>query len=157
MGARCPKSFRGCVRTRSGRFLNTQMMPQGRSWGAPGGPRVPRSRPKTFLGRPRDAPRGFRRAFGTGFPHDIGKQAGRKARGANFVQFFVIRVLSRDGSDVHETSVLMVFQHDCSMFASYKCAHAGSLKKQPFRSGKSSQGGPKPLPGASGRTKIEPT
>ena len=88
---------------------------------------------KSVPGPPRDARRGFRRAFGTGFPHDVGKQACRKARRANFVQFFVIRVLSRDGSDVHETSVLMVFQHDSSMFASHECAHAGASKKQPFR------------------------
>ena len=151
-----PRSFRGCVRTRSGRFLDTQMMPQGQSGDALGGPRVPRSRPKAFPGRPRDAPRGFRRAFGTGFQHDIGKQACRKARRANFVQFFVFRVLSRDGSDVHETSVLMVFQHDSSMFASHECAHARAPKKQLFRPRKSSRGAPKPLPGASGRAKIDP-
>ena len=151
-----PRSFRGCVRTRSGRFLDTHMMPQGRSWDAPGGPRVPGSRPKAFPGCPRDAPRGFRRAVGTGFQHDIGKQACRKARGANFVQFFVFRVLSRDGSDVHATSVLILFQHDSSMFASLECAHAGASKKQLFWPRKSSRGAPKPIPGACGRAKIDP-
>ena len=151
-----PRSFRGRTRTRSRRCLDTQMTPQGRSGDAPGRPRVPRSRQKALPCRPRDAPRASLRAFGTDFSHDIGKHACRKARGTNFVPFFVFRVLSRDGSDVHETSVLMVFQHDCSMFASHKCAHAGSLKKQQLRPRKSSQGGPKPLQGASGRTKIEP-
>ena len=97
-----------------------------------------------------------RRGFGTGFSHEIGKQACRKARGANFVSFFVFRVLSRDGSDVHVTSVLMVFQHDSSMFASHERADAGASEKQPFRPRKSSRGAPKPLPGASGRATIEP-
>ena len=151
-----PRSFRGCVRTRSGQFLDTQMMSQGRSGDASGGPRLPRSRPKALPGRTRDAPRASRRACGTGFSHEIGKQACRKARGANFVSYFVFRVLSRDGSDVHETSVLMVFQHDSSMFASHERAHAGASEKQPFRPRKSSRGAPNPLPGTSGRATIEP-
>ena len=54
-----PKPFRGCVRTRSGRLLDTQMPPQSRSWGAPGAPRAARSRPQAIQGRPRDAPRAF--------------------------------------------------------------------------------------------------
>ena len=54
-----PKRFRGRVWTCSGRFLDTQMLPQSRSWGAPGGPRAARRRPKASPGRPRDAPRAF--------------------------------------------------------------------------------------------------
>ena len=134
----------------------------GDSWAAPGHqsaqepPRVPRSRPKVLLARPRDAPRASRRAFGTGFSHEIGKQACRKAHGTNFAPFFVFRVLSRDGSDAHEASILMVFQHDHSMFASHERPHAGASEKQLFRFRKSNQGAPKPLPGASGRAKVEP-
>ena len=52
-----PKSFWGLLRTRSGRLLETQMTPQGRSRDAPGGRRAAKSRPKAFPGSPRDAPR----------------------------------------------------------------------------------------------------
>ena len=151
-----PRSFRGRGRTRSGRLVDVQMAPQARSGDAPGGPRVARSRPKASPGCPRDAPRASRRPLGTSFSRDLGEQACRKARKANFVRFFGLRVLSRDCSDVHETSFLMVFQQHRSMFASHERAHAGASKKQPFRPQKTSLGAPKSLPGASGRPKIEP-
>ena len=52
-----PKSFWGRLRTRSGRLLDTQMTPQGRSRDAPGGRRAAKSRPNASPGSPRDAPR----------------------------------------------------------------------------------------------------
>ena len=47
-----PRSFRGRVRTRSGRLLDAQLSPQGRSGDAPGGPRAARSAPRW----PQDVP-----------------------------------------------------------------------------------------------------
>ena len=52
-----PSPFRVRVRTRSGRLLDTQMLPQSRSWDTPGEPRAARSRPKASPGRPEDTPR----------------------------------------------------------------------------------------------------
>ena len=52
-----PRPYRGRVRTCLGHFLNAQMPPQSRSWGALGKPRVAKSRPKASPGRTRDAPR----------------------------------------------------------------------------------------------------
>ena len=52
-----PRPYRGRVRTCLGHFLNAQMPPQSRSWGALGSPRVAKSRQKAPPGQPRDAPR----------------------------------------------------------------------------------------------------
>ena len=125
-------------------------------WGRPRQPKSAQKPSKSAPKPPQRRSKSSRRGFGTCFSHEIGKQACRKARGMKCVPFCVFRVLSRDGPDVHETSVLRVFQHDSSMFASHECAHAGASKKQPFRLRKSSRGAPKPLLGASGRAKIEP-
>ena len=47
-----PKRFRGRVWTCSGRFLDTQMLPQSRSWVAPDDPRAVKSCPKARRGIP---------------------------------------------------------------------------------------------------------
>ena len=97
-------------------------------------------------GRPWDVSRTPQRALGTSFSRDLGEKACRKARRAIFVRFCVARVLSRDSSDVHETSVLVCPKHNRSMFAAHERAHARASKKQPFRPRKSSPGAPKRRP-----------
>ena len=97
-------------------------------------------------GRPWDVSRTPRRALGTSFSHDLGEKACRKARGTIFVRFCVARVLSRDSSDVHETSVLVCPKHIRSMFAAHQRAQARASKKQAFWPRKSSPGAPKRRP-----------
>ena len=63
------------------------------------------------------------------------------------MHLFVFRVLSRDSPDVHETSVLMVFQQKIGMFASHERAHGRASKKQRFRPRKSTLDAPKRRPG----------
>ena len=86
------------------------------------------------------------RALGTSFSHDLCENARRKACRAIFVRCCALRVLSRNSSDVHETTVLMGPKHDRSMFASPVRAHVRTSKKQPFRPRKSSFGAPKRRP-----------
>ena len=78
---RRPRSLQGRVRTRLGRFLDTQMPAQSRSWGAQGEPRAARSCLKASLGHPRDAPRASGTAsktLATSFasPHAVGSARG---------------------------------------------------------------------------------
>ena len=78
---RRPRALQGRVRTRLGRFLDTQMPAQSRSWGAQGEPRAARSCLKASLGHPRDAPRASGTAsktLATSFasPHAVGSARG---------------------------------------------------------------------------------
>ena len=98
----------------------------GMAWGAPG--------------RSRDVSKTPWRALGASFSRDLGEKACQKVRRPVFVRFCVARVLSRDSSDVHETSVLVCPKHNRSMVAAHARAHARASKKQPFRPRKSSPG-----------------
>ena len=101
-------------------------------------------------GRPWDVSKTPRRALGTSFSRDLSQKACRKARRTIFVRFCVACVLSRDSSDVHETSVLVGPKHYRSMFAAHEHAHARASKKQLFRPRKSTLEAPKRRPGEPG-------
>jgi len=115
-----------------------------------GGTQDALGRPQGSPRRPREAPKTPWGALGTRFSRDLCEKACRHARRANFVRFFALRVLSRDSSDVHETSVLVGPKHNRSMFASHERALARASKKQLFRPRKSTLEAPKRRPGEPG-------
>ena len=131
LSGRCrnaPERLLDALGTVLGRSRDVPGMP----WGAPG--------------RSRDVSKTPWRALGASFSRDLGEKACQKVRRPVFVRFCVARVLSRDSSDVHETSVLVCPKHNRSMFAAHKRAHARASKKQSFRPRKSSPGAPKRRP-----------
>ena len=83
------------------------------------------------------------RALGTSFSHDLCENARRKACRAIFVRCCALRVLSRNNSDVHETTVLMGPKHDRSMFATPARTCVGPSKKQLLRPRTSTLDAPK--------------
>ena len=135
---RRPRSLQGRVRTRLGRFLDTQMPAQSRSWGAQGEPRAARSCLKASLGHPRDAPRASGTAsktLATSFasPHAVGS-----ARGSILDRF---SVNAQKLGSVFRIGFYNVFSMS-DVFRIDRTSRGKISKKQAFRTRKSRLGAP---------------
>ena len=135
---RRPRSLQGRVRTRLGRFFDTQMPAQSRSWGAQGEPRAARSCLKASLGHPRDAPRASGTAsktLATSFasPHAVGS-----ARGSILDRF---SVNARKLGSVFRIGFYSVFSMS-DVFRTDRTSRGKTSKKQAFRTRKSRLGAP---------------
>ena len=128
------KSWKSCGEARPTKRRTQRENVPGMAWGTPG--------------RSWDVSKTPWSPLGTSFSRDLGEKACQKARKPIFVRFCVAHVLSRDSSDVHETSILVCPKHTRSMFAAHERAHARASKKQPLRPRKSSPGAPNRCPSA---------
>ena len=146
------RRFRGRVRTRSGRPLDTQMPPQSRSWDAPGEPRAAKLRPKASLDRSADAPGPPRSSVRPRLEH-------RAPSNALAERFFIDFASSRESSDVARVPVFTVFCWLRTKLGPNARERRKTSKIHAFRPPKSTPGASKIEPGAfkieAGGSKIE--
>ena len=131
-----PRPFRGRVRTRSGRLLDAQVPPQGRSGDAPGRPRAARSAPRWPQDVP-GTPRTRLRSVPERSPSPIvTPNAIRDLLRSIFDQFSLVARKLRSAFRIAPASVLSMLD----VWRGERAWLGKTSKKQPFRLRKSKSG-----------------